>query len=87
MVSSLMELEDIMLCSTSFVPTNYLGLPLGVKYKSTLIWNAVIEKFEKNLAPWKKQYLSHEDQKQLDRIRRNFLWEANSLGHNNLLVK
>nr|XP_016449022.1 PREDICTED: uncharacterized protein LOC107774064 [Nicotiana tabacum] len=40
------------------LPAIYLGMPLGAKSKSKLIWNSVIEKCEKKLARWKFQYLS-----------------------------
>nr|XP_009804761.1 PREDICTED: uncharacterized protein LOC104249929 [Nicotiana sylvestris] len=40
------------------LPAIYLGMPLGAKSKSKLIWNSVIEKCEKKLARWKSQYLS-----------------------------
>ncbi|XP_070025308.1 uncharacterized protein [Nicotiana sylvestris] len=112
-VPNLLELADIMGCNTGSFPTTYLGLPLGTKYKSTEIWNAVVEKFEKKLATWQRQYISLGDkltlinnvldsiptyfmalfpiptkvQKQLDRIRRNFLWEGNNISHKIHLVK
>lgn len=40
------------------LPTTYLGMPLGAKSKSLEIWNSVIEKCERKLARWKRQYLS-----------------------------
>jgi hypothetical protein len=40
------------------LPMKYLGLPLGAPYKSTTIWNDIIEKMERKLAGWKKMYLS-----------------------------
>lgn len=40
------------------LPTQYLGMPLGAKLKSTGILNNVIEKCEKKLSRWKCQYLS-----------------------------
>lgn len=39
-------------------PPTYPGVPLGAKYKLELVWSGTIEKFEKNLASWKLQYLS-----------------------------
>jgi hypothetical protein len=39
-------------------PMKYLGLPLGAFYKSTHIWDEVIEKIEHRLANWKRLYLS-----------------------------
>jgi hypothetical protein len=35
-----------------------LGLPLGVPYKSIAIWNGIFEKMERQLAGWKRLYLS-----------------------------
>lgn len=39
-------------------PTSYLGLLLGAAKKALSIWKKIIEKTEKKLANWKKQYLS-----------------------------
>ncbi|RVW45943.1 hypothetical protein CK203_068523 [Vitis vinifera] len=36
----------------------YLGLPLGIPYKSTRVWDVVEERFRRRLAMWKWQYLS-----------------------------
>ena len=36
----------------------YLGMPLGTSYKTTSIWNLIIEKMEKRLSGWKQLYLS-----------------------------
>jgi len=52
------ELADIMNCSISSLPLKYLGLPLGASFKSTAIWDGVIEKMERKFASWKKIYLS-----------------------------
>lgn len=41
-----------------FLPTIYLGMPLGAKSNSKDIWNGVIGKCEKKLINWKSQYLS-----------------------------
>ncbi|XP_047259647.1 uncharacterized protein LOC124892403, partial [Capsicum annuum] len=73
-VLNLEELAGILGCSIGEFPTTYLGLPLGAKYKSTAIWGGVIEKFERKLASWK----IHKVLKQLDKIRREFLWEGTS---------
>jgi len=40
------------------LPVKYLGLPLGASYKSTHIWDGVLEKIEHRLASWKMLYLS-----------------------------
>lgn len=37
----------------------YLGLILSASYKTTSIWNGVIEKMERRLVGWKKLYLSN----------------------------
>jgi hypothetical protein len=36
----------------------YLGVPLGASYKSTTIWNDIVEKMGRKLVSWKKMYLS-----------------------------
>jgi hypothetical protein len=40
------------------LPMKYLGLPLGVRYKSKEIWNPILEKMERRLVGWKRSYLS-----------------------------
>ena len=45
-------------CKVGSLPTTYLGLPLGARHKSTMVWDAVEEKFRKRLALWKRQYIS-----------------------------
>ena len=47
------EVEDI-----DGLPMKYLGLSLGAPYKSTTIWNYIIEKMGRELTGWKKMYLS-----------------------------
>jgi hypothetical protein len=41
------------------LPVKYLGLPLEASYKSTRIWDWVIEMIEHRLARWKRLYLSN----------------------------
>ena len=36
----------------------YLGMPLGTMYKTTSIWNPILERMEKKLSGWKRPYLS-----------------------------
>ena len=36
----------------------YLGLPLGATFKAKPIWTGVLEKMERQLAGWKRLYLS-----------------------------
>jgi hypothetical protein len=57
-VVNLRVLADILCCRIGSLPMNYLGMPLGSTFKSTLIWNPIIEKMERRLAGWKRLYLS-----------------------------
>ncbi|KAG5629683.1 hypothetical protein H5410_001400 [Solanum commersonii] len=38
--------------------TTYLGMPSGAKYKAKQVWHRIVDRFEKKLATWKRQYLS-----------------------------
>nr|XP_016485156.1 PREDICTED: uncharacterized protein LOC107805603 [Nicotiana tabacum] len=49
-VPNLEELADLLCCKIGSLPTTYLGLPLGAKFKSVGIWGGIIEKMEKKLA-------------------------------------
>jgi len=51
-------LANLLGCRVASLPMTYLGLQLGASYKSTSIWNGVIEKMERRLAGWKRMYLS-----------------------------
>lgn len=51
-------LTNILGGEVGVLSTTYLGMPLGAKSKSRDIWNNVIEKCEKKLTTWKRQYLS-----------------------------
>jgi hypothetical protein len=57
-VENVDNLAHILGCGVASLPMNYLGLPLGVYFKATFIWNGVIEKMKRWLAGWKKLYLS-----------------------------
>jgi len=57
-VDQVSMLADILGCGIASLPAKYLGLPLEASYKSTLIWDGVIEKIEHRLASWKRLYLS-----------------------------
>ena len=51
------NLEDLALelrCKTRTLPTNYLGLPLGMRRNSISIWDEVEERFRKKLAFWER---------------------------------
>uniref|UniRef100_A0A2N9H6M3 Reverse transcriptase zinc-binding domain-containing protein n=1 Tax=Fagus sylvatica TaxID=28930 RepID=A0A2N9H6M3_FAGSY len=58
LVPDLERLAEIMGCKTAQLPMNYLGLPLGAKFKSKAIWDPILEKMERKLAGWKRMYLS-----------------------------
>jgi len=45
-------------CAVDYLPSSYLGLPLGASYKSKAVWDPVVEKFHKRLARWKAKLLS-----------------------------
>ena len=48
-----MELLAAMLgCKVGRLPSTYLGLPLGARYKSVRVWDNVEERFRKRLALW-----------------------------------
>jgi hypothetical protein len=57
-VVNLPVLADILCCNIGSLPMSYLGMPLGSSYKSTAIWNPIIEKMERRLAGWQRIYLS-----------------------------
>jgi hypothetical protein len=57
-VENVERLANLLGCRVASLPMTYLGLPLGASYKSTSIWNGVIEKIERRLAGWKRMYLS-----------------------------
>ncbi|XP_059658724.1 uncharacterized protein LOC132305055 [Cornus florida] len=44
-------------CGISSFPISYLGLPLGSPSRRVRGWDPVVERFEKRLVGWKKQYL------------------------------
>jgi len=37
-------------CGVEYMPSSYLGLPLGAPYKSIAVWDLVVERFHKRLA-------------------------------------
>jgi hypothetical protein len=57
-VDQVERLADIIGCGIASLPVKYLGLPLGASYKSTHIWDGIIEKIEHRLASWQRLYLS-----------------------------
>jgi hypothetical protein len=57
-VDQVERLANIIGCGIASLPAKHLGLPLGASYKSTNIWEGVIEKIEHRLASWQRLYLS-----------------------------
>jgi hypothetical protein len=57
-VPNLEDLVAVLGCKSAALPMIYLGLPLGAKYNSKMIWNPIIEKMERKLGGWKRMYLS-----------------------------
>ncbi len=57
-VQNLEDLVAVLGCKSAALPMIYLGLPLGAKFNSKLIWNSIIEKMECRLGGWKRLYLS-----------------------------
>ena len=47
-------LAEILGCRIGSLPMTYLGLPLGASQKSSIVWNPILERIERNLAGWKK---------------------------------
>ncbi len=61
LVGSVPLVEDLACIFGSRViafPMKYLRLPLGARFKPREIWNPILEKKEKRLVGWKKNYLS-----------------------------
>ncbi|WMV07766.1 hypothetical protein MTR67_001151 [Solanum verrucosum] len=53
--------DRLILCraeETEEFRTTYLGMPSGAKYKAKQVWHRIVDRFEKKLATWKRQYLS-----------------------------
>ena len=57
-VPNVFVLAEILGCRVGSLPMTFLGMPLGVSHKSPTVWNPILEKFEHNLAGWKKMYVS-----------------------------
>ena len=45
-------------CKVSKLPSTYLGLPLGARFKEVATWDGVEERLRKRLSLWKRQYIS-----------------------------
>jgi len=49
-VPELNNLAQFFGCGVDYLPSSYLGLPLGATYKCKLVWDPVVERFWKKLA-------------------------------------
>ena len=58
-VDSLEDLAFEIGCKVGKLSSSCLGLPLGVSYKSMVVWDGVKERFRKRLSLWKRQHLSN----------------------------
>jgi hypothetical protein len=45
-------------CGTADLPLKYLGLPLGASFKLKAVWRDLEDLMARQLAPWKRLYLS-----------------------------
>lgn len=57
-VENLHELVNLLYCKVRSFLMTYFRMPLGASFKSTGIWNPILEKFQCRLAGWKRTYLS-----------------------------
>jgi len=57
-VEDVEELASILGCGVVSLLMEYLGLPLGAKYKDSNIWTSIIERMENRLTGWKRLSLS-----------------------------
>ena len=57
-VRNIQSLANIFQCRVGSLPMIYLGMPLGSLYKTTAIWNPILERLEKKFSGWKRLYLS-----------------------------
>ena len=61
LVGEVEEIEEMVVklgCRVGFLPSFYLGLPLGVHHKALSVWDGVEERMRRRLALWKRQYIS-----------------------------
>lgn len=56
--SRLQELANAVLCQVGYLPSTYLGLPIGGHISRINAWDPIIERMDKKLATWKGGLLS-----------------------------
>ena len=49
-VPELNNLAQFFGCGADYLPSSYLGLPLGASYKCKAVWDPVVDRFRKKLA-------------------------------------
>ncbi|RVW12518.1 putative ribonuclease H protein [Vitis vinifera] len=57
-VEEILEMAAELGCRVGSLPSQYLGLPLGVPNRASSMWDGVEEKVRRRLALWKRQYIS-----------------------------
>ncbi|XP_028078613.1 uncharacterized protein LOC114280444 [Camellia sinensis] len=57
-VATIPVLAAILGCKVANLPITYLGLPLGASFKAKGVWDRVVDRVQRRLAGWKRQYLS-----------------------------
>ena len=60
-VGEVEEIEELVVelgCRVGSLPSQYLGLPLGVPNRAPYMWEGVEERVRRKLALWKRQYIS-----------------------------
>ncbi|RVW97672.1 Transposon TX1 uncharacterized 149 kDa protein [Vitis vinifera] len=57
-VEEILEIAAELGCRVGSLPSQYLGLPLGVPNRASSMWDGVEEKVRRRLALWKRQYIS-----------------------------
>ncbi|XP_028074743.1 uncharacterized protein LOC114277104 [Camellia sinensis] len=57
-VVHLSVLAAILGCKVAQLPVSYLGLPLGATFKGKWVWDEVVDRVQRRLVGWKRQYLS-----------------------------
>lgn len=57
-VGNLHAIKDEWQCGTDFLPTKYLGAPLGAGFKCREFWDETVERIRSKLGIWKRRFLS-----------------------------
>ncbi|XP_026428975.1 uncharacterized protein LOC113324891 [Papaver somniferum] len=52
------DCAEILSCTIETLPIKYLGMPVGATCNTRIIWDVVIEKVQKRLAPWRRKFFN-----------------------------